>query len=178
MQETQEASPVKELPAEIDYWLRSKLPAAQVSSSSFRGQSRVCVDRPNIWESLRALRDDAGFDMLFELTAVDYLEYEGARDRFGIVYGLLSIDTGKRLIVKTFVNEPDLVLPTVTDLWKSADWMEREVYDMFGIVFTGHPNLKRLLLPTEFTSFPLRKDYPVKGRGERHNFPIITRAES
>jgi NADH-quinone oxidoreductase subunit C len=137
----------------------------------------VC-NRAELRLILSALRDEAGFDMLFELTAVDYLEYPGARDRFGVVYGLLAVESGERLIVKTHLNEPDLTLPSVTFLWDSANWMEREVYDMYGILFEGHPNLKRLLLPQEYTSFPLRKDYPVKGRGERHNFPLITRAES
>ena len=63
-------------------------------------------------------------------------------------------------------------------LWKGADWMEREVYDMYGVVFDGHPDLRRILMPDEFTAFPLRKDYPMRGRGERHNFPVITRAEA
>jgi NADH-quinone oxidoreductase subunit C len=82
------------------------------------------------------------------------------------------------LIVKTFLNEPELVVPSAFPLWKGANWMEREVYDMYGIVFEGHPDLRRILLPEEFTAFPLRKDYPLHGRGERHNFPVITRAES
>jgi NADH-quinone oxidoreductase subunit C len=90
----------------------------------------------------------------------------------------LNTESGERLIVKTHVNEPQLTLPSMVPVWFGADWLEREVYDMFGIVFEGHPNMKRLLLPDEFESFPLRKDYPVKGRGERHNFPVITRAES
>ncbi len=100
------------------------------------------------------------------------------RDRFGVVYLLANTTTGERLIVKTFVNEPDPTLPSVVPLWKGADWMEREVYDMFGIAFAGHPDLRRILMPEEFTAFPLRKDYPLRGRGERHNFPVITRAES
>ena len=69
-------------------------------------------------------------------------------------------------------------MPSVVPLWKGADWMEREVYDMFGIVFDGHPDLRRILMPDEFTAFPLRKDYPLRGRGERHNFPGLTRAEA
>ncbi len=83
-----------------------------------------------------------------------------------------------RLVVKTFVNDPEPALPSVFGLWKGADWMEREVYDMYGIVFEGHPDLRRILMPDEFTAFPLRKDYPMRGKGERHNFPYITRAES
>ncbi|OYW21921.1 MAG: NADH-quinone oxidoreductase subunit C, partial [Planctomycetales bacterium 12-60-4] len=105
-------------------------------------------------------------------------EYENATDRFGVVYVLVNTATGDRLIVKTFVNDPDPALPTMYPLWKSCDWLEREVYDMFGIVFSGHPDLRRILMPDEFTAHPLRKDYPLKGRGERHNFPVITRAES
>jgi NADH-quinone oxidoreductase subunit C len=91
---------------------------------------------------------------------------------------LLNTESGERLTVKIYLNEPDLTVPSATQVWSGADWLERETYDMYGIVFTGHPNFKRLLLPQEFQSFPLRKDYPVKGRGERHNFPVITRAES
>ena len=91
---------------------------------------------------------------------------------------LLNIATGERVIVKTFLNEPDLSVASVFPLWQGADWMEREVYDMYGITFVGHPDLRRILMPEEFTSFPLRKDYPLRGRGERHNFPVLTRAES
>ena len=127
---------------------------------------------------LAYLKDVIGFDMLFELTAADYLKYPNARDRFGVVYGLLNMTTGERVFVKTFLNEPDLTLSTAYDLWKGADWLEREVYDMYGIVFAGHPDHRRILMPEEFTSYPMRKDYPLRGRGERHNFPVITRAES
>jgi NADH-quinone oxidoreductase subunit C len=95
-----------------------------------------------------------------------------------VIYCLLNTITGERLIVKTFLNPPELQLPSVYPLWRSADWLEREVYDMYGITFAGHPDLRRILMPEEFTAFPLRKDYPLKGRGERHNFPVITRAES
>ena len=82
------------------------------------------------------------------------------------------------MVIKTAVDEPDLHVPSAFPLWKGADWMEREVYDMYGIIFDGHPDLRRILLPEEYTSFPLRKDYPLRGRGERHNFPVLTRAES
>jgi len=124
------------------------------------------------------LKSAGGFDFLSELTAIDYLEYDGAKDRFGVIYVLVNTQTGERLVLKTFVNDPDPALPSACSLWSAANWLEREVYDMFGITFTGHPDLRRVLLPEEFTAHPLRKDYPLKGRGERHNFPVLTRAES
>ncbi|MFN6301113.1 MAG: NADH-quinone oxidoreductase subunit C [Planctomycetota bacterium] len=157
--------------------LESKLSGVSLGWSEFRSQQRVTVPAAKIAVALEALRD-AGMDQLVDITAVDMLEYPGATDRFEVVYLLLNTTSGERLTVKTHVNEPELKLPSACPIWFGADWLEREVYDMFGIVFEGHPNFKRLLLPDAFESFPLRKDYPVKGRGERHNFPIITRAES
>lgn len=145
--------------------------------SEFRSQQRVDVPSASIELVLKTCRG-AGMDQLVDLTVVDLLEYPGASDRFQIVYLLLNTDSGERLTVRTYLNEPNLTIPSAVPIWFGADWLEREAYDMYGIVFSGHPNFKRLLLPTEFESFPLRKDYPVKGRGERHNFPIITRAES
>ena len=145
--------------------------------SEFRSQTRVICPAGEILKCLNAFKS-VGFDQLTDLTAVDLLEYGNANDRFEVVYCLLNVDSGLRLIAKTYLNEPDLTIPSATSVWFGADWLEREVYDMYGIIFAGHPNFKRLLLPDEFQSFPLRKDYPVKGRGERHNFPVITRAES
>ncbi len=150
----------------------------ELSESSFRDNRRVDVPAAKLFDLLSSLKSDHGFDMLIDLTAVDYLEYEGATDRFGVLYMLLNVTSGERLIVRTAVNMPDPKLPTVYSLWRGCDWLEREVFDMFGIVFEGHPDLRRILMPDEFTSFPLRKDYPLKGRGERHNFPVITRAGS
>ena len=95
-----------------------------------------------------------------------------------MVYALANTATAERIYVRTHLDEPDLTLASAVPLWLGANWMEREVFDMFGIRFAGHPNLKRILMPEEFTAFPLRKDYPLRGRGERHNFPVITRAES
>ena len=151
---------------------------AEIADSTFRDNRRWVVAADNVFAVLQHLRDVHGFDMLVDITAVDYLETQDAADRYGVVYPLLNTETGERLIVKTFVNDPDPEVPTVTPLWRGADWMEREVYDMFGIRFRGHPDPRRILMPDEFTEFPLRKDYPLKGRGERHNFPVITRAES
>jgi NADH-quinone oxidoreductase subunit C len=148
------------------------------TTSQFRDNVRVHVRADQVLAFLTFLKQDLGFDMLVELGAADYLHYPDARDRYGVWYCLLNLTTGYRLIVKTFVNDPDPKLPSVYALWKGSDWMEREVYDMYGVIFEGHPDLRRILMPDEFTSFPLRKDYPMRGRGERHNFQPITRAES
>jgi NADH-quinone oxidoreductase subunit C len=158
--------------------LTSRLGAGGFTTSEFRDNRRVVVPSTRLVECLRCLKQDCGFDMLIDITAVDYLHYPNAKDRFGLIYCLLSTETGARLVVKTFVNEPELAVPSVFSLWKGSDWMEREVFDMYGIVFEGHPDLRRLLMPDVFTAFPLRKDYPLRGRGERHNFPVLTRAES
>ena len=114
-----------------------------------------------------------------ELGATDYLGYPGwTRNRFQVHYVLRNLDTNERLIVKVGVDDPDPELPSAVPLWRSADWMEREVFDMFGIRFSGHPDMRRILMPEEFTAYPLRKDYPLRGRGERHNFPRLTRDDS
>ena len=143
----------------------------------FRGNRRVIVPAGKVFDVLQSLRDAHGFDMLCDLAGIDYLNYPEAKDRFGIVYALTNVTTGERLFVKTYVNDPDPELPSVVSLWEGADWMEREVYDMYGVRFTGHPDLRRILMPDGFAGHPLRKDYPLRGYGERHNFPALTRAE-
>ena len=144
--------------------------------SEFRGETRAVVSPSALFDVLANLCRQQGFDLLVDITCVDYLAYRDARDRFGLVYLLANTRTNDRLTVRTFVHEPDPTVPTATPLWEGANWLEREVYDMFGIVFDGHPDLRRILMPDEFTAFPLRKDYPLQGRGERHNFPTLTRA--
>jgi NADH-quinone oxidoreductase subunit C len=158
--------------------LRERFGPEAFAVSEFRDNRRVVVPRERAYAVLEFLKQDGGFDMLIDLTAVDYLEYPDAKDRFGVIYALLNISSSERLYVKTYLNEPNLRLRSMVPLWKGANWMEREVYDMYGIIFEGHPDLRRILMPEEFTAFPLRKDYPLRGRGERHNFPVITRAES
>jgi len=152
--------------------------AERIERSEFRDNLRLHVPRELAYEVLAHLKHACGFDMLIDITAVDYLNYPRARDRFAVIWSLLHTESGARLYVKTYLNEPELSVPTVFDLWKAADWLEREVYDMFGIRFVGHPNLRRILLPEEFTAYPLRKDYPLRGRGERHNFRKLTREQS
>jgi NADH-quinone oxidoreductase subunit C len=158
--------------------LRDCLSPEKFTTSEFRDNNRIIVTADGLFKTLECLKTRCGFDMLIDITAADYLHYPDAKDRFGVIYALLNTSTGERVYVKTFLNEPDLTIPSAFPLWRGADWMEREVYDMFGIRFDGHPDLRRILMPQEFTAFPLRKDYPLRGRGERHNFPMITRAES
>lgn len=148
--------------------------------AAFRGVTRVHVDAERMLEVLRFLKESCGFRMLAELGATDYHGYpertEGAR--FEVHYVLLDLDTSARLVVKVGVDDPEPTLPSAIGVWGGADWMEREVFDMYGIRFEGHPDLRRILMPEEFQAYPLRKDYPLRGRGERHNFPRITREQS
>lgn len=148
-----------------------------IHASSFRGDRRVVVPREILFDVLRVLRDEFDFDLLVDLTCVDYLQYRDARDRFGLVYLLANSESARRLAVRVYLNEPDLSIRSVVQLWPAANWLEREVWDMFGIRFQGHGDLRRILLPAEFTAHPLRKDYPLQGRGERHHFPVLHRAE-
>jgi NADH-quinone oxidoreductase subunit C len=158
--------------------LTDRFGAEALAFSEFRDNRRVICAVELLPELLAFLKQDLGFDLLVDITAVDYLEYPRARDRFGVIYALASTATAERLFVKVFLNEPKLELPSAVPLWAGANWLERELFDMFGIRLAGHPDLRRILLPEEFAAFPLRKDYPLTGRGERHNFQRLTRAES
>src|SRR5262249_49328963 len=157
---------------------RVRYRADSITPSAIRDNQRVAVPAERAHDVLEVLKRDAGFDYLADLSAADYLHYPNARDRFGVWYVLANTTTGRRLVVKTWVNDPDPTLPSVYALWNGADWMEREVYDMYGIEFEGHPDMRRGLMPDEYTASPLRKDYPMRGKGERHNFAVTRRAES
>ncbi len=153
--------------------------AGVFSSSRFRDNLRLFVPPARLLDLMVVLNNQCGFDMLAELGGTDYLGYPGrTRARFEVHYVLRNTGTGERLVVKAGVDDPDPTVASVVPLWPGADWMEREVFDMFGIRFHGHPDLRRILMPEEFAAYPLRKDYPLRGRGERHNFPVLTRGES
>jgi NADH-quinone oxidoreductase subunit C len=146
-----------------------------LTSTEFRGQTRIVAPLESLVEVLQKLKESFGFDLLVDLTCVDYLHYRGAKDRFGMVYLLANTETNERITVRSFVNEPKPVVPSVVGLWEGANWLEREVWDLLGIRFAGHPDLRRIVLPDAFAAHPLRKDYPLQGRGERHNFPVLKR---
>jgi NADH-quinone oxidoreductase subunit C len=125
------------------------------------GDTTIFLSREGLLESFRLLKEDPQTDLNFltDITAVDYL---GKKEpRFEVVYHLTSLRTRQRLRVKVPVPETDPEVESLTPLWKGADWLEREVWDLFGIRFCGHPDLKRVLLYEEFQGHPLRKDYPV-----------------
>ncbi len=129
-------------------------------SVRFRDEETVMVSLDTLHDVLARCRDDFGYEMVLDISSVDHF---GADPRFEIVYELATVDDRKRLRVKAKVSE-DEVVPSATDLWGGADWHEREVWDMMGIPFSGHPNLKRILMWEGYPFFPLRKDFPLAGR--------------
>ena len=174
--------------ADLAETLQRALPGVAIESWDAVDQPVVVVPAAALVDAARVLRDspELNFSFLAEMTAADYWPKD---PRFEVVYHLASIGvqdwprpgmsgTARRLRLKVRVSGDVAELPTVQGIWPNANWYEREVYDLFGVVFAGHPDLRRILMPDEFTSFPLRKDYPLRGRGERHNFPRLTRDES
>lgn len=143
--------------------VEAAFPGKVLESYSLHGNETVIIRRDDAVEIFHILRDDPtfAFNMLVDLTAVDFL---GRDPRFEVVYHLYSLTLNHRLRVKIRVPEDEAIVPSVSSLWKSANWLEREVWDMFGIRFTNHPDLRRILMYEEFRGHPLRKDYPVNKR--------------
>jgi NADH-quinone oxidoreductase subunit C len=125
------------------------------------GEVTVTVPRNSIVDACRFLRDEQGFDLLADLCGADNGPEE--EPRFEINYHLFSTSHHQRLRLKVLLSEDDARVTTVTQIWRTADWHERETYDMFGVVFDGHPDLRRILLPSDFDGHALRKDYPLRG---------------
>jgi NADH-quinone oxidoreductase subunit C len=151
--------------------------AQELRRSDFRNQFTLTLPLARAKETLRRCRDELGFAMLTDVTAIDTMRLPGEHpERFLVSWSLANLDQEARLFLQAYVNEDEPVAPTASDIWPAADWAEREVYDMFGIEFEGHPNMIRLLMPFDYAGHPLRKDYPLRGRGERDNFPVVRRA--
>ncbi len=142
---------------ELTARLKARFGAAILEASTFLGQNYFVVHAARIEEICFFLRDDEQYNMLADLTAVNYPKKD---KRFEVVYQLYSFPKNERLRVKAAVadNEP---ISTVVQVWKAANWLEREAYDMFGIPFAGHPDLRRILLPEGWQGFPLRKDHHI-----------------
>ena len=145
--------------------LQSAIPGAVTQISYFVGDWTIIVPPAQLLEAVRHLRDapDAAFDLCSDVTATDWPTRLSGR--FDVVYVLYSTRHRHRIRVKTIVaeNQP---LPSVTGVWPAANWLEREIYDMFGVNFAGHPDRRRILMPEDWQGFPQRKDYPLEGPGE------------
>jgi len=144
-----------------------------VGATEWRGDVAVTVTRDTLHEMAQFLHDDPGmdFDYIVHVSSVDWPDDD---ERFEVVWEFYSIRKRHRIRLKTRAPESDCIVDSLTDLWKGADFMEREVFDMMGIRFRNHPNLTRILLPDDYPEgYPLRKDFPLRGKGWRDTFTFI-----
>ena len=181
--------------------LKRQFPEISFRARQQADMTTLIVPRENIVEVCAFLRDDPDcrYDHCTEIGGIDYLGYPGKLPgRFCVNYGLTSLPHNSRLWLKVFLDpehdtapgseinklrdeevqekgDPGLKVDSVTKVWPGAEWMEREAYDMFGIIFVGHPDLRRLMTWNGFGNYPLRKDYPLRGVGEREGYKIVTR---
>lgn len=143
--------------------IRTKFAGSVTDVQESLGEITVVTKREGLIELMTFLKNDPGlrFNYLSDLSGVDLGEF--AAPRFAVAYHLYSITHNHRLRVKVFLEEDDARLPTLSGVWKNADWHEREAYDLFGIEFDGHPDPRRILMPYDYEGHPLRKDFPLKG---------------
>ncbi len=134
---------------------------AVLKKTEFRGETTLLVERAQIAELCRFCKDELGYTYLTDLSGVDHF---GEEPRFEVVYELCQFERNEHLRLKIRVSEDALSVPTVSGVWATADWHEREAYDMFGIKFDGHPDLRRILMWEGYPYFPLRKDFPLAGK--------------
>ena len=157
--------------------LAAQLGARIVSETEALGELTIVVKADDLLEACAALRDAPGlrFDLLVDLCGLDYSQYaDGAWDgpRFAVAYHLLSLELNQRLRVRVFARDDALpVLPSATSVWPAANWYEREAFDLLGIVFTDHPDLRRILTDYGFVGHPFRKDFPLSGTVEMRYDP-------
>ncbi len=154
---------------------QAKFGEAITNTISAHGELTLEIKRERIAQVCRQLRDDPdfAFSQLIDLCGVDYLNYrqeapEGVRPgpRFAVVYHLLSLKQNRRLRLRTFLDDALPIVDSVVTVWRSADWYEREAFDLFGIIFEGHPDLRRILTDYGFIGHPFRKDFPLSGEVE------------
>jgi NADH-quinone oxidoreductase subunit C len=166
--------------------LKGQFPGVKFKAAQFRGDVQIIVPKEQLLAVVTFLKNEPSlnYNMLSDVTAVDYLNYPGTpkEGRYGVVYVFNSIplqagvgEAAPRLILRVFIDEPNLEVESMVPLYAGAEWMEREVYDMFGIKFKNHPDLRRILTWDGFKAHPLRKDYPVIGKGERDAYPVLSR---
>ena len=143
--------------------VRSALPDALLDAKLFRNETTLIVDRGSIVQVMAYLRDTPGllYNFLSDISAVDYYPEYNRPERFGVSYHLYSMLYNRRLRVKVFVPEEAPEVETVTGIWPGANWLEREIFDMMGINFKGHPDMRRILMPEDWDGHPHRRDYPL-----------------
>ncbi len=143
--------------------LADKFPGSILETHSHRGDDTAVVKKEDIFAICKLLRDDEAllYNFMMDLTAVDYF---GKEPRFEVVYHFYSLQYNRRVRIKAKVSESECAIDSIVPLWASANWFEREVFDMYGISFNGHPEMRRILLYEGFEGHPLRKDYPLKKR--------------
>jgi NADH-quinone oxidoreductase subunit C len=142
--------------------IRGRFTESIIEIREFRGEVTVTVKKEDITEICRFLKENLGYNFLTDVAAVDYL---GKEPRFMMVYHLYSLPKRERIRLKSPVAESDPSIDSLVPLWKTANWLEREVFDLFGITFNNHPDLRRILMPNDWVGHPLRKDYPLQGPG-------------
>jgi NADH-quinone oxidoreductase subunit C len=153
--------------------IRERFSEAYIGATLFRGNLAIHLKKEGLFEVGRFLRDDPAldFDYPIHVTSVDY---QGERERFEVVYEFFSVRKRHQVRLKTRVSEEDGAVDSLTPLWNGLNFMEREVYDMMGIKFNNHPDLRRILLPDEYDEgYPLRKNFPIEGRGWRDTFEFL-----
>jgi NADH-quinone oxidoreductase subunit C len=153
--------------------IQENSPHGVLKAVEWRGDLAITVRRETLHEVAQFLHDDPAmdFDYIVHVSSVDWPDDD---ERFEVVYEFYSIRKRHRIRLKTRVPESDCVVDSLTDIWRGADFMEREVYDMMGIRFRHHPDLRRILMPDDYAEgYPLRKDFPLRGRGWRDTFDFL-----
>ena len=142
--------------------LETKFADIALEANEFRGELTIVIPKERIVEVCKYLREnnELNFDLLADLCGIDM---NTPSKRFGVIYNLYSFINKNRIRLKTFTEEENPKVPSVTSVWGTANWHEREAFDMFGIIFDGHPDLRRIYMPDEFEYYPLRKDFPLMG---------------
>lgn len=171
--------------------VKEAFPALHLKGTEFRAQSSLIVAPQDLHTVMAFLKNDprTAYNFLSDVIGIDYLNYPVKMPgRFAVVYHLQSFAHDARFFVKTFLDpslptdgiaeDPALYVDSMCDLWPGAEWPEREVFDMFGIRFRNHPDLRRILLWEDYPGHPLRKDYPLRGRGEREAYRVVDRTSA
>jgi len=152
---------------------RERFPMAVSQAVEEFGEVSVDVSRDRIADLGKILRDDTPFELLSDLSCVDYLDVNASDRRFLVAYHLSSPKHPYRLRLRVWIPDGDERCPTVTSVWPTANFHEREIFDFFGITFEGHPNLRRIFMPDEWEGYPQRKDYPLGGTNVQYHGAFI-----